>query len=46
MQASARQVSSPQPSKKPRPEGWFKVNVDAAIKSRLNDNCVGLGIAL
>lgn len=29
---------------KPHPEGWFKLNVDAAIKSK--DQCVGLGIAI
>ncbi|KAL9433530.1 hypothetical protein AB3S75_028375 [Citrus x aurantiifolia] len=38
------QAAAAQPSWKPPPEGWFKMNVDAAI--RTNDQMVELGIAI
>ena len=38
------QAAATQPSWKPPPEGWFKMNVDAAIKTK--DQMVELGIAI
>lgn len=43
-QDNPHQAASTQPSWKPPPEGWFKMNVDAAIKTK--DQLIGLGIAI